>query len=530
MTGSADLVHPPTAGASPTDTRRLRRLAVFHPATEKGVFPRMFTTQDEWDRGYAEGRRYRRLTDAERSLIATRLPPPAGGRALDVGCGTGELAAHLSATGYTVDAVDWSGTALAEAGTRHGDAVRWLRLDVEKDDGAPLHADGYDLITLRFVVPFLGSRAGTLDALGRRLRPGGALLVVTPLAADTPAERRGIALAEDELARLQSHWTAAGRYDADGLALLVLRGPRRDGSAAHIGAQRVPAGIRTGERASRREHHLHLSGRYYRQVESGRKTVEVRVATPAKAAVEVGDALVFHDRDSGREVDVVVKRITPYASFEELLGAEDPRRIDPDAPREELLAGLRGIYPPAEEGLGPLAFEFGHRPARSGRPMPMTPSQYALTVPHHAVYGCLYVRDEHDRPVQLRSVYGSRPWQFPGGNLDAQGEDPLRTARREAVEETGLALGPGTPRLLLTHFLHAGPGRPLNKVGFVFDGGRLSADRLRRIRLDPAEHDMWAVHDLADWRELMAPRGFARLEAVERARLGEGPAYLATHT
>ncbi|KUN36163.1 NUDIX hydrolase [Streptomyces olivochromogenes] len=274
--------------------------------------------------------------------------------------------------------------------------------------------------------------------------------------------------------------------------------------------------------------------RYYRQVESGHKTIEVRVATPEKAAVQVGDAIVFHDRDSDRELDIIVKRITPYASFDDLLSTEDPARIDPDGPRDELLVNLRSIYPPAKEALGALAFEFefefDHRPARPGRPMPMTPSQYAQTVPHHTVYGCLYVRDEHDRPVQLRSVYGSRLWQFPGGNLDAQGEDPLQTAQREAVEETGLELGLEMPRLLLTHFLHAGPRMPLNKVGLIFDGGRLSGDQLRRIHLDPAEHDMWAVHDLVGWQELMAPRAFARLDATERARRGEGPGYLITHT
>src|SRR5690606_19959812 len=137
---------------------------------------------------------------------------------------------------------------------------------------------------------------------------------------------------------------------------------------------------------------------------------------------------------------------------------------------------------------------FDHRPARPGHPMPLTAEEYAQTVPHHTVYGCLYIRDEHDRPIQLRSVYGSRLWQFPGGNLDAPGEDPLQTARREAIEETGLELGLGTPRLLLTHFLHAGPRLPLNKVGLIFDGGRLTAGQLGRIRLDPAEHDMWAVH------------------------------------
>ncbi|MGW6897200.1 methyltransferase [Streptomyces sp. NPDC054919] len=491
----------------------------------------MFTTQDEWDRGYTEGRRYRPLTSAERTLLATHLPPDAEALALDVGCGTGELAAHLAASGYTVDAIDWSETALTEARARQGEAARWLRLDVEEDDGASLNADGYDLITLRFVAPFLTSLDRTLSTLGHRLRPGGALVLITPLAADTPTERRGIALAEDEVARLQSRWAAAERHDADGLVFMVLRGPRHNEATPHVAARRTPSHAHNGEEAAaRREHHFHLMGRSYGQVESGRKTIEVRVATPEKAAVGVGDAVVFQDRDSDRELDIIVKRITPYASFEALLSAEDATRIDPDGSREDLLLNLRAIYPPAKEALGPLAFEFDHRSARPGRLMPMTPSQYAQTVPHHTVYGCLYVRDEHDRPVQLRSVHGSRLWQFPGGNLDAQGEDPLQTARREAVEETGLELGLEAPRLLLTHFLHAGPRMPLNKVGFIFDGGRLTSDQLRRIRLDPAEHDMWAVHDMADWQELMAPSALARLDAIERARRGECPAYLITHT
>lgn len=277
-------------------------------------------------------------------------------------------------------------------------------------------------------------------------------------------------------------------------------------------------------------HHMHLLGRHYRQVEAGRKTIEVRVATPNRRDIAVGDTAVFHDRDTGRELDVMVQRITSYPSIEDLLRSEDTARIDPDGPPGELLAHLRGIYPPAKEALGVLALVFDHRPARPGRRTPMTAEEYAETVPHHTVYGCLYIRDEHHRPVQLRSVYGSRLWQFPGGDLDALGEDPLQTARREAVEETGLELGLDAPKLLLTHFLHAGPRQPLNKVGLIFDGGRLTTDQLGQIRLDPAEHDMWAVHDLATWQELMAPGAFARLDAVERARRGEGPAYLITHT
>lgn len=154
----------------------------------------------------------------------------------------------MSTLGYAVDAVDWSETALAEAAAEHGTAVRWLRLDIESDDGTPLHADGYDLITLRFVVPLLNSRARTLHALGRRLRPGGAIVVVTPHAADTPAERRRLALDEDELAELRTDWASTTLHDAGGLAFVILRDPCRTGTTTPrdipraAGTQGTPSG------------------------------------------------------------------------------------------------------------------------------------------------------------------------------------------------------------------------------------------------------------------------------------------------
>ncbi|MEV6129144.1 methyltransferase domain-containing protein [Streptomyces violaceusniger] len=334
----------------------------------------MSITQDEWNAGYAGGRRYRRLSDRERSLLAAHLPAPVDGKALDVGCGVGELAAHLASLGYHVDAVDWSDNALAEATAQHGNAAQWLRLDIELDDWAPLHSDGYDVITLRFVYPFLKHRDQTMLALGRRLRPGAAIVIITPLAADTPAERRGIALDEDELAHLRAGWSTTERHDAEGLAFVVLRGPHpveatppSSPSARHT--QPAPANARDATPTSR-QHHFTLRERYYAQVESGRKTIEVRVGTPKRAAVQTGDTIVFREPDSGRELDIVAKRITPYSSFDELLEAEDPARIDSGSTREEQLANLRRIYPPDKEALGALAFEFDHRPGRPGRTMP----------------------------------------------------------------------------------------------------------------------------------------------------------------
>ncbi|QKV96372.1 class I SAM-dependent methyltransferase [Streptomyces sp. NA02950] len=189
-----------------------------------------YVAQDQWDQHYADGRDFRPLRHAERTLLAAYTPPPDSGRALDVGCGTGELAAHLADLGYHVDAVDFASSAVTRATRERADAenIRWLHLDIERDDLAELSGDGYDLITLRLVYAFLKDRARTLRGLAERPRPGGTVVVITPLAEHTPVKRRDIALDEDEIGLLTTGWDEAERLAADGLAVLVLRGPVGD--------------------------------------------------------------------------------------------------------------------------------------------------------------------------------------------------------------------------------------------------------------------------------------------------------------
>ncbi|MGW1040993.1 methyltransferase, FxLD system [Streptomyces sp. NPDC002547] len=192
-----------------------------------------YVRRDQWDQHYAQGRGFRRVGQAERALLAEHVPAPTGGRALDAGCGTGELAACLGELGYLVDAVDFADSALARARAERAGAagVRWLCLDVAHDDPAELSEDGYDLITLRLVYPFFGDRQRVMHALAGRLRPGGTIVVITPLAAGSPADRRDIALDEDEIRVLTERWQTVERFDADGLAVIVLRDALREFTA-----------------------------------------------------------------------------------------------------------------------------------------------------------------------------------------------------------------------------------------------------------------------------------------------------------
>ncbi|MFE1172824.1 NUDIX domain-containing protein [Streptomyces sp. NPDC058773] len=196
-------------------------------------------TQDAWDAHYGEGRSFRPLDDAERALLRELVPaPPGGGHALDLGCGPGELARHLAATGYTVDAVDYAATALAIAGqtpstqtqtetqtsASASGTVRYLQCDIERDSLAGLRSS-YDLVAFRLSYAFIGDRTRIMCRLRERLSPGGAVVVITPVATAVPADRRPIALDEEEITLLTGGWQTVERRDAAGLAFIVLRDP-----------------------------------------------------------------------------------------------------------------------------------------------------------------------------------------------------------------------------------------------------------------------------------------------------------------
>ncbi|MEU6619882.1 NUDIX hydrolase [Streptomyces litmocidini] len=155
----------------------------------------------------------------------------------------------------------------------------------------------------------------------------------------------------------------------------------------------------------------------------------------------------------------------------------------------------------------------------------LPPAEYVDTLPRATAYACLYFTDTAGRPFQLRAVYQSKPWQWPGGNMDP-GETPWETAVRECREETGIVFT-GEPRLLAAHFVtDRGADWPANHIGFVFDGGELTDEQIAAVVLDPEEHSEYRLRTLDEWEREMNPREFARLAAVDRARRSGSTVYV----
>ncbi len=117
-----------------------------------------------------------------------RRGPATAGRLLEVGCASGAVLEAAMKRGWTVQGVEYSGEASAEA-RAHGVPVFTGGLAQ-----AALPAASYDVAFLGDVLEHVPNPAATLGEVTRVLAPGGALFLRGPMATHSIARRGGLAL------------------------------------------------------------------------------------------------------------------------------------------------------------------------------------------------------------------------------------------------------------------------------------------------------------------------------------------------
>lgn len=140
-------------------------------------------------------------------------------------------------------------------------------------------------------------------------------------------------------------------------------------------------------------------------------------------------------------------------------------------------------------------------------------------VPRVPVSAGALLRDEAGRLLIVKPTYKSG-WLVPGGQMEADGESPWEACRREVAEETGLELSVG--RLVAVDFVRPKPGDP-GGVRLLFDGGTVSPDAARRIRLPASELSDYRFARWDDARRLLRP---ALRRRIEHVRAATGAVYL----
>jgi len=119
----------------------------------------------------------RNLSDVVLSLLHGQH-----GRALDLGCGSGRMAADLAVAGFDVDGIDVEQRAVAigqRIMARRGLPVRLYAGDVF-NPLQPVAVGGYDLVVCTEVLEHVGPWRELLVRGGELLRPGGTLIVSVP--------------------------------------------------------------------------------------------------------------------------------------------------------------------------------------------------------------------------------------------------------------------------------------------------------------------------------------------------------------
>ncbi len=176
-----------------------------------------------------------RAWQSRRALHGHPLGPArdlAAGRAVDVGCGRGDLAATLVGRGWSVTGVEPSPDACDLASSRGVDARQGTLEDV------PLEPGAYDLAVFQHSLEHVTDPRADLGRIAAALKPGGLVSITVPNFGCWQSRRFGSRWFHLDLPRHRVHFTEAGLRRA--LVAAGLEPVAIDTSTSSIG---LPASI-----------------------------------------------------------------------------------------------------------------------------------------------------------------------------------------------------------------------------------------------------------------------------------------------
>lgn len=131
-----------------------------------------------WNQKYSpDGPLQPRLAGFHQRLSKFVTPPA---EVLDLGCGTGNLAAYLAEYGYALTGCDFAVSMMQEARAAHPRArVEWIALPSNWQQ-LPFASGRFDAIVASSVLEYLPTLDAVLKECRRILKPGGVLIATVP--------------------------------------------------------------------------------------------------------------------------------------------------------------------------------------------------------------------------------------------------------------------------------------------------------------------------------------------------------------
>jgi SAM-dependent methyltransferase len=207
-----------------------------------------------WPAKYAPGGRLAGRRAQFADALAQHVP--AGGRVLDLGCGTGDLARAADSASLRVTACDISAEMLGRAAAADpGSAVTWVQLDPGWHR-LPCESATFDAVVAASVLEYVARPGAILAECARVLRPGGIVLCTVP---DLRHPVRWLEWLAEVAARLPLIRAAGRRWPPldDYLAYLRISRQRRSAgwwcaAAARAGLLTAPSPVGTAEHSALR--------------------------------------------------------------------------------------------------------------------------------------------------------------------------------------------------------------------------------------------------------------------------------------